>query len=281
MEQTTQRGSLVVVGTGISVGHLTAEARGWLSVADKVLYCVADAATERLILQLNSTAESLYGFYGEGKERKITYQQMVERTMECVRSGQTVCVAYYGHPGLFVNPSYKSLEIARQEGHTARMLPAVSSLDCLFCDLNVDPSAGCQIFEATDVMLRRRALDAASHVIILQVSALGDMAYSYKGYDSRNVPSLGLYLAEIYPGDFEVISYEAAQFATCEPVVRTLTINDLVNSKADGVHTLYIPPLKTLPVHLSAITQYGLNYLLDGVKLVPVSAEIVGSAGVS
>jgi maleate cis-trans isomerase len=32
------------------------------------------------------------------------------------------------------------------------MLPAVSSLDCLFCDLGVDPSTGCQIVEATDLL---------------------------------------------------------------------------------------------------------------------------------
>jgi hypothetical protein len=49
-ESTDRRGRLVVVGTGIAVGHVTAEARAWIEQANKVLYCVADAATERLVL---------------------------------------------------------------------------------------------------------------------------------------------------------------------------------------------------------------------------------------
>jgi hypothetical protein len=100
------RGSLIIVGTGIAVGHLTVEARGWISSADKVLYCIADPATERLILSLNKNLESLYIYYGEGKPRRETYQQMVDRTLECLREEQLVCVVYYGHSGFFVNPSH-------------------------------------------------------------------------------------------------------------------------------------------------------------------------------
>src|SRR5262249_40195363 len=55
-------GSLTVVGTGIAVGQMTAEARASIEGADKVLYCVADAATERLIQRINPSAESLYVF---------------------------------------------------------------------------------------------------------------------------------------------------------------------------------------------------------------------------
>src|SRR6266853_1887408 len=172
------RGSLVVVGTGISVSHLTMEARSWICSAEKVLYCVADAATERLILKLNPSAESLYVYYGEGKPRRQTYQQMVDRTMECVREEKEVCVAYYGHPGIFVAPSHKSIKVAREEGYSARMLPAVSSLDCLFCDLGIDPATGCQVFEATDLLLRQRNLDVFSHSIIWQIAATGDLGFS-------------------------------------------------------------------------------------------------------
>src|SRR5689334_11072953 len=110
------KGSLVVTGTGIAVGHVSMETRGWICSAEKVLYCVADAATERLILKLNPQAESLYVFYGEGKIRSETYQQMVDRTLDCVREGWQVCVVYYGHPGIFVNPGHRSVELARQEG---------------------------------------------------------------------------------------------------------------------------------------------------------------------
>ena len=40
------KGHLIVVGTGIQVGQITAEARDWIRQSEKVLYCVSDAATE-------------------------------------------------------------------------------------------------------------------------------------------------------------------------------------------------------------------------------------------
>jgi hypothetical protein len=64
-------GRLVVLGTGIQVGHLTAETRDWIKQSEKVLYCVSDAATERLIQKLNHSAESLFVYYGNKKPRVI------------------------------------------------------------------------------------------------------------------------------------------------------------------------------------------------------------------
>ena len=48
-----QRGSLVVVGTGIrTVGQLTIEAVAWLRQADKVLYVVSDPVAEAMLKEL-------------------------------------------------------------------------------------------------------------------------------------------------------------------------------------------------------------------------------------
>lgn len=262
------KGSLTVVGTGIAAGHLTLETRSWITSAEKVLYCVADAATERLIRKLNQSAESLSVFYGEGKPRRETYRQMVARTMECVRVGQEVCAAYYGHPGIFVAPSHRSVALARKEGYPARMLPAVSSLDCLFCDLGIDPAVGCQMFEATDVLLRQRTLDVTSHTIIWQIAATGDLAFSLKGYDGRNVPQLAEYLLNVYPPDHEVTIYEAAQYPVCEPLILKVKLKDFKDQKFNGVSTLYIPPKIHLPVKIAMLKKLGLENTLKGRKLV-------------
>jgi uncharacterized protein YabN with tetrapyrrole methylase and pyrophosphatase domain len=270
-------GSLVIVGTGISVGHITAEARSWICSAEKVLYCVADAATERLILKLNPTAESLYVYYGEGKPRRETYQQMVDRTMQCVREGKQVCVAYYGHPGIFVAPSHKSIKAAREEGFSARMLPAVSSLDCLFCDLGIDPATGCQIFEATDLLLRRRNIDVFSHTIVWQIAATGDLGFSFKGYDGKNVPSLIEYLLGLYPSDHEVTIYEAAQYSVCEPIIQRVKLGKLISQRITGISTLYIPPRESPPVYISVLNRLGLQHILRGKKLVPVESQVQAS----
>ncbi len=269
--------TLIVVGTGIHLGHLTEEARDWLSSAEKVLYCVSDAVTERLMLELNSTAESLYPYYGEGKRRIQTYEQMISRTLEAVRSHKTVVVAYYGHPGFFVYPSHQAIKLAREEGFEAFMLPAVSSFDCLIADLGINIASGCQIFEATDLMLRQRAIDTAGHVVILQVSSLGDIEYSFKGFDHRHVASLGDFLLKSYPPDFTMKIYYAAQFAVARPRIEEITVQQLAMEEIRRVSTLYIPPLKSLPIHLKILRQYSLETLLEGKRLIPLNERLEGS----
>jgi uncharacterized protein YabN with tetrapyrrole methylase and pyrophosphatase domain len=237
------------------------------------LYCVADVATERLILDLKPDAESLYKYYGEGKPRRETYQEMVDRTMECVREGNRVCVAYYGHPGIFVTPSHRSIKIARQEGFNARMLPAVSSLDCLFCDLGIDPSAGCQMFEATDLLLRRRQLDPSGHTILWQVAATGDLKFSFKGFNGHNVTHVVEYLLGFYPPDHEVTIYEAAQYPVCEPIIQKVGLSELSTGKMNGVSTLYIPPLRHPRLHLSMLELLGLGDVMANKRLIPVTED--------
>lgn len=265
------RGELVVIGSGISVAHLTAEAKGWIEAADKVLYCVADAPTERLILQLNKHCESLYRFYGEGKNRADTYREMVNRTLECVRQDQLVCAVYYGHPGIFVNPGHRAVAVAKQEGYRARMLPAVSSIDCMFCDIGFDPSEGCMMYEATDLLVRQRTLDPRLHCIVWQIACVGDLGFSFNGFDGRNTDRLVTYLLKFYPAQHPVVVYEAAQFPVCEPVLKNTTIGEIGSLKLSGIDTLYIPPTEAAPVHLAALRELDLNHALDGVRLEPVS----------
>ena len=78
-------------------------------------------------------------FTVEGRSRLDTYQDMVDRILACVREGSDVCVAFYGHPGVFVYPSHEAIKRARIEGYKATMLPGISAEDCLFADLGIDP----------------------------------------------------------------------------------------------------------------------------------------------
>ena len=266
-------GTLVVVGTGIQIGQLSAEAREWLECADKVLYCVSDPASERFLLQVNQTAESLTPLYGEGKERFDTYREMTTRILDCLQQFETVVVAFYGHPGFFVASSHQAMKLARRLGHDARMLPAISSFDCLISDLGIEVGSGCQIFEATDLMIRQRKIDPSSHVILLQVAALGDVKFSEAGFDQRRLDSLRDYLLTYYPKDFEVVLYFAAQFAVSAPRTDSVRLCDLTLERVKSVDTLYVPPLRTASIQLSRLDEYDLvDYMTGGRRLIPVNA---------
>ena len=98
---------LVVVGTGIrTVGQMTMESIAWIKKADRVLYITSDPIAEEMIKTLNpSGAESLEPFYAENKLRLKTYHEMIDRTLDCLRAGEMVCMAAYGHPGVFAYPT--------------------------------------------------------------------------------------------------------------------------------------------------------------------------------
>src|SRR5215471_3670764 len=197
-----KRGMLAVVGTGIStIGQMTIEAIAWIANADKVLYIVGDPVAETLIQHLNPDgAESLDHFYAVGKPRVTTYNEMIERILECVREGNRTCLACYGHPGVFVYPSHESVRRARAEGYEARMYPGISSEDCMFADLGFDSGAsGCQSFEAIDFLVNRRQIDPRCAVVLWQIGVLGDVTFKQGAYDTSAMPLLVERLRSIYP----------------------------------------------------------------------------------
>jgi uncharacterized protein YabN with tetrapyrrole methylase and pyrophosphatase domain len=244
-EHSMAAGSLIVVGTGIRiVGQLTAEAIAWIQKADKVLYGVGDPVAEASIRALNpSGAESLTDLYKEGKPRRKTYEQMVERVLACVRAGLLTCMACYGHPGVFVYPSHEAIRRARREGYAAKMLPGISAEDCLFADLGIDPATtGCQSYEATDFFVNQRRIDPRSTVILWQIGVVGDMTYKRFGYDLSAMPLLLAHLLKFYPAEHVAYIYDAAMFLNCEHAVTPVPLYALGQAGLTSGSTLYIPP---------------------------------------
>jgi len=238
------QGTLIVVGTGIrTVGHLTTEAISWMERADTLIYLVADPVAEALIRKLRADRSfSLQSYYGEGKPRIETYEEMIQFILSEVRLGQVVCGAFYGHPGVFAYPPHESIRRARAEGHRAWMLPGISSEDCLFADLGVDPAAGgCQSYEATDFLMNARVIDASSQLILWQVGSLGDWTYRRNGYDLRALPLLAQKLMETYPPAHEIVLYEAAIFPNCAPSIARIQLQSLPATPVSAACTVYVP----------------------------------------
>lgn len=242
-DRSANKGSLIIVGSGIqAIRHFTVESTQAIEQADKVLLLVAEPITEMWIKRLNPNAESLVDCYVDGKHRIDTYREITQRTLNYVREGLNVCVVWYGHPGVFVYPSYASIRLARQEGFTARMLPGISAQDCLFADLNIDPSIGCQSFEATSFLLSKHKSDTTCHLILWQIGAIGDLTYNPSKDNKSGLIILRDFLKKYYDTGHEVVVYEAAQYAVCKPVIQHLPLSRLNEAHVDLASTLYVPP---------------------------------------
>jgi hypothetical protein len=254
-----RNGSLVVVGTGITVGlHATAETVEAIVRADRVLYLVTEPATEEWIRRLNPASESLESSYAEGKPRVVTYFEMTERILAAVRDGHRVCAAFYGHPGVYVNASHSAVSQARRAGFVARMLPGISAEACLFADLGVNPGDhGCQSFEATDFLAAGRRFDPTSTLILYQVGVLGEASVR-RGMAGRpeRLRVLAAALRKWYPARHRLILYEASPFPMCEPGITLLTLAALPRTRVPAMATIYVPPLPQRPSRAAIVRWY-------------------------
>ena len=238
-----REGSLTVVGIGIEVpAHVTAETKALLERADEVLYLVADPLTASWLTSVNPRSRALHAHYRPGRVRSETYAAIVDEILERVRRGGDVCVALYGHPGVYAGLSHEAIRRADGEGFPARMLPAVSAEDCLFADLGVDPGiAGCQSYDATDLLIRKRELDPSAALILWQVAVVGRVDYVPEG-DLSRLPLLVEYLERYYPSDHEVVSYAASPYPYLKPIIRRFPLSSLPESELPRLSLLYVPP---------------------------------------
>lgn len=225
-------GSLVVVGTGIGAGQLTTEARGAIATAERVFFLAGDPLTEEEIVALNPGATSLAGCFQDGAGSRDAYERVVETVLAPARAGARVCAAFYGHPGMFVLPAAEAIHRARAAGIEAWMLPGVSSLDCLFADLGVDPAAaGLQTYEAGDFLRRRPRVEPRAGLVLWQVGALEEPA------------RLAHALRAWYPETHELVVYEASPYPGIAPRADSVQVGRLAEAELTLRSTAYVPPV--------------------------------------
>jgi uncharacterized protein YabN with tetrapyrrole methylase and pyrophosphatase domain len=256
-----ERGSLTVVGTGIRLaGQVTRDAVVAMERAEKLLYLVAEPATEVWLKKRNPSAESLYGFYSLDMPRSWSYERMVEHILSFVRQGLQVCFALYGHPGVFVYPSHEAIRRAQREDFRAYMLPGISAEDCLFADLGVDPGLrGCQSFEATDFLVHTRRFDPTSCLVLWQIGVIGEPGATQRTEQvTQSLEILVEVLLESYGPDHEVVIYEAAQFPVCVPVKERLPLSELPRAAVSMLATLFVPPLQERPASEGMLRRLGM-----------------------
>lgn len=260
-------GSLTVVGTGMrAVAQLTLEARGAIEECDRLFHVVQDGLSRRFLDEARPGAESLADAYARGKSRHASYAEMVERVLAPVRAGERVCLALYGHPGVFATAGHEAVRRARAEGYPATMLPGVSAADCLYADLGVDPgSRGCQSFEATDFLVRHRRFDPTCHLLLWQVGALGVEDFRPgDGWNPGALAVLGRELAATYGADHAGVIYEAPAYPIGEARRERVRLNALAGAAVTLATTLYVPPLPERE--------------LDAARLAELRATIPGDA---
>ncbi|WP_188927113.1 SAM-dependent methyltransferase [Shewanella algicola] len=259
-----QQGQLVCVGTGVQlagqVGQLTVS---YIEIADVVFSLVPDGFTDRWLSTLNADVRSLQGYYaqaGEIKNRRDTYQQMVDAMLDEVRANKRVVCALYGHPGVFSCVSHLAIAQAKQQGFKAKMLAGVSAEACLWADLGIDPgNSGYQSYEATQFMLYQHAPNPCAHLVLWQIALAGEHTLTKFSTTKQRLHILVEHLLQWYPIDHQVIIYEAANLAVQSPRVEHIALADLPDARLTTISTLLMPPQQALALNPAMLAKLGIS----------------------
>ncbi len=240
------KGKLVCVGTGMKLGaDLTPIAKKYIEQSDVVFSCVSSGIVELWLEGLNSNFVSLQPLYKEGKSRLKTYKEMVDTILSSVSTGKNVCAAFYGHPGVFAWVAHKAIANAKQAGYFAKMIPGLSAEDYLYADLSIDPGRfGCQHYEASQLLLRKKEIDNSSFLIIWQIGVVGDKSLKKFKTGSKYREVFVKLLSNLYTLEHEIILYETAVLPIEETRVEKISISELIDAEVSLKTTIVIPPIK-------------------------------------
>mgnify|MGYP000023534417 CR=1 FL=1 len=253
-------GQLVCVGTGMTLGaHISPITTSHIAQADVVFSLMSTGITERWVEEMHNDVRSLQPYYQEGKNRNITYNEMVEAILTEVRAGKKVVGVFYGHPGVFACVSHRAVKQAQQENYPAHIEAGISAEDCLYADLSIDPGkTGCINYEASQYMFYKRNIDPAAYLVLWQVGLAGDKTLEKFATGKAYRQVLVDLLLETYPEDHQVILYQAKVLPIDTMRAEHIALTDLVNAELFMHTTLVIPPSEKMQPNQAVLNKLNL-----------------------
>jgi precorrin-6B methylase 1 len=236
-----------IVGTGIVGAHqLTREAEEVICRSNRTFVIDSGYGTAEYLETLSPAVTQLGTLYEPGMNRLLTYRRMAAEVVAAALTDAPVCLATYGHPWVYCYPTTLIARAAPLLGLHVEVFPGISAFDTLLVDLGTDIAvSGVQMYEATDLVMRRRPIQTDMTCIIWQPTVFGDPTYPTPPYPATQFMPLQDHLLRFYPADHEAALVTTKTFPLVRSVVQHLKLGALATAleSAPPVGTLYIPPL--------------------------------------
>ncbi len=255
-----------IVGLGVlNVDHITRETEGVIRSSNEVLYVDTGVATRTYLTTLCSRVTSLFETsYEESGHRLNAYHRMAARVLDAAMDHPPVTFAMHGHPIVGVYAPFLIRDMARLLGLEVRVLPGISAMDCLFAELMVDPCvAGMQMYEATDLLLRRRPLHPDVPALIWQIGCVETRLHTTRVSRPERFERLVSHLLRFYPPQHQATAAYSTPHPLMPSTVHRFVLQDICKY-AHLLHagfTLYVPP-----VHERPVEDYELLRQMDSVE---------------
>lgn len=248
---------IAIVGLGIvGVHQITREVEETIRRSTEIFVTGSAIGVIEYLKTLCPQVTDLTSQYEIGSHRIEIYRRMASDVVAAAVENPTVCFATYGHPNLYCYPTTLIQRSAKLLDLKTQVLPGISSLDTLLSDLGIDPGFdGLQIYEATDLLIRRRPLQTDVACVIVQAPVVMD-AYNSPG--KQNIDNLTLFqdhLLQFYPPEHEAVFVISKTHPLFEPIAQKFPLGKLAVAIRNGSNlgTLFIPP-----VHHREVVEYEL-----------------------
>jgi uncharacterized protein YabN with tetrapyrrole methylase and pyrophosphatase domain len=239
---------VAIVGLGIiGIHQLTREAEETIRRCRHTFVVDSGFGVVPYLKGICGTVTDLVPLYQRGKNRLDTYRQMAARVVNAALTSPPVCFATYGHPLVYCDPSVLIQRAAKVFNLRIEVFPGISALDALMVDLGVDVGTdGVQMYEATDLLMRRRPLQDDVSCIIWQADVVGEPTYKTRRASTRRFLPLQNYLLEFYPPKHPITLVLSRTFPLQRSIIETYRMESLALQLGQGPQagTLYIPPVR-------------------------------------
>jgi uncharacterized protein YabN with tetrapyrrole methylase and pyrophosphatase domain len=239
---------VAIVGLGIiGVHQLTREAEETIRRCRHTFVVDSGFGVIPYLQGICGTVTDLVPLYRRGKNRLDTYRQMAAQVVNAALTSSPVCFATYGHPLVYCYPAELIQRAAKVFDLRIEIFPGISALDTLMVDLGLDVATdGLQMYEATDLLVRRRPVQDDVPCIIWQADVVGESTYKTRRASKHELLPLQNYLLEFYPPRHPITLVFSRTFPLQRSIVETYRMKSLALELARGpqVGTLYIPPVR-------------------------------------
>jgi precorrin-3B methylase len=241
-----------IVGTGIVGAHqLTREAEEVIRRSRRTFVIESGYGITDYVETLCPEVTNLGPLYELGKSRMPTYMRMAAEVVDAALEEGPVCLAAYGHPWVYCYPTTLICRAAPLLGLHVEVFPGISSFDTLLVDLGVDIAFdGLQMYEATDLLLRRRPIMTDVTCVIWQATIVGDPTYPEQAPTAEQFLPLQEHLLAFYPPEHEATLVMSKTYPLLRSTVERFALGELAQAleRAAAVGTLYIPALAARPI---------------------------------
>lgn len=245
--------ALYIAGLGLqTVAQTTREVEAAIRASNEVLFLDTGVATKTFLETLCPRVTALYErSYEEERPRVDAYEHIAACVVDAALDHPPVTFAIHGHPLIATHPPFLILELCHALQLSVEVLPGISAIDNIFADLRLDPVVhGVQMYEATDLLLRRRPLQPDVPAIIWQIGPVETSLHSMRVSRPERFARFIAHLQQYYPPRHEVVAIYCSPHPILPPAIFRFALEDM-GQYAEQIHsgfTLYVPPLSSRPI---------------------------------